>query len=121
VNFDKLAGGGIPVTRADALFARLTSSFGWLGELTGVTFQVTCTMTPSQVQASNPGLTARQAVVALAGSFQQRGFASYLILDSFQGVTPSYLGASVTIRRTDAFRVVGPDDLTYLGSTDIAE
>jgi len=121
VNFDKLAGGGIAVGRADTLFARLTSSFGWLGELTGTTFQVTCTMTPTQVQASVPGLTARQAAQTLAGSFQQRGFPAYLILDSFVAVTPSYLGSDVAIRRTDAFRVVGPNDLTYLGSTDVVE
>jgi len=121
VNFDKLAGGGITVARADTLFGRLTSSFGWLGEITGASFQVTCTMTPSQVQASNPGLTARQAAQALAGTFQQRGFPSYLILDSFLAVTPSYLGSDVAIRRTDAFRVVGVNNLTYLGSNDIVE
>ena len=121
VNFDKLAGGGITLSRADTLFARLTTSFGWLSELTGASFQATCTLTPSQVQASNPGLTARQAAQALSGSFQQRGFPVYLILDSFLGVTPSYLGSDVAIRRTDAFRVVGPNDLTYIGSSDVVE
>jgi hypothetical protein len=66
-------------------------------------------------------LTARQAAQALTGSFQQRGFPAYLILDSFLAVTPSYLGSDVAIRRTDAFRVVGPNELTYIGSNDVVE
>jgi len=121
LNFDKLAGGGISLTQADALFAKLTSSFGWLGQLIGATLQATCAFTPSQIQASNPGLTARQAVDALAPTFQGRGFAAYLVLDSFRTVTPSYLGSNVAIRRTDAFTVVGPNNVTYLGSNDVVE
>src|SRR6185503_4553401 len=39
LNFDKLSGGGLSVAQADTLFTRLTSSFGWLGQLTGATYQ----------------------------------------------------------------------------------
>jgi hypothetical protein len=121
LNFDKIAGGGIPLPRADSLFARITSSLGWLSELTGASFELTCAQTPSQIQASTPGLTAFQAALELSGSFQQRGFPFYLILDSFSSVAQTYLGADISILRTDAFLAVGPDDLSYLGSSDVVE
>ena len=121
LNFDKISGSGITLARADTLFARLTSSLGWLSQLTGAGYQVTCTYTPSQIQASNPGLTALQAAQALTGSFQSRGFTSYLVLDSFLSVASAYLGADVAIVRTDAFRAVGSNNLSYLGSTDTVE
>lgn len=121
LNFDKIAGSGIALARADSLFARLTSQLGWLSQLIGASLQVTCTHTPSQIQASNPGLTALQAAQQLSGSFQQFGFPSYLILDSFLSVAPSYLGSDIPTLRTDAFRVVGPNNLSYLGSTDTVE
>jgi hypothetical protein len=121
LNFDKLAGGGIALARADRLFARLTSSFGWLSQLTGASYQLTCAYTPSQIQTSNPGLTALQAAQQLSGSFQQLAFPSYLILDSFLTVAPSYLGSDIAILRTDAFRVVGSNNLSYQGSNDVLE
>jgi hypothetical protein len=121
LNFDTIAGGGIPLDRADSLFARITSSLGWLSEITGASLELTCAQTPGQIQASNPGLTAFQAALELSGSFQQRGFAFYLILDSFLSVAPSYLGSDIPILRTDAFTAVGPDDLSYLGSSDVVE
>ena len=121
LNFDKISGTGIAPARAESLFARLTSSLGWLSQLTGASYQVTCTYTPGQIQASNPGLTAVQAAQALSGSFQQRGFSSYLILDSFLSVASAYLGPDPGIVRTDAFRAVGSNNLSYLGSTDTIE
>lgn len=121
LNFDKLSGGGLSVAQADTLFTRLTSSFGWLGQITGATYQVTCTLTPTQAQSTVAGLTARQAAQQLSGDFKQRGFAAYLILDSFLTVTPPYLGANIAIRRTDAFTVVGLNNLTYIGSSDVVE
>lgn len=121
LNFDKLAGGGIALARADSLFERMTSSLGWLSQLTGASLQVTCTHTPSQIQTTYPGLTGRQAALDVSGSFQQRGFSGYLILDSFLSVTPSYLGSDILILRTDAFRGVEPNNLSYLGSNDVVE
>ena len=121
LNFDKIAGSGIALARADSLFARLTSSLGWLSQLTGASLQVTCTVTPGQIQGSNPGLTALQAAQELSRSFQQRGFASYLVLDSFLSVASAYLGPDLGIVRTDAFRALGPNNLSYLGSTDTVE
>jgi hypothetical protein len=121
LSFDKLAGGGIALGRADSLFERHTSSFGWLSQLIGASFQVTCTHTPSQIQTTYPGLTARQAAQDLSASFQARGFSAYLILDSFLSIAPSYLDAAILVLRTDAFRVVGPNDLSYLGGNDAAE
>jgi hypothetical protein len=120
-NFDKFAGNGITLARADSLFARLTSSLGWLSQLIGASLQMTCTLTPSQIQASNPGLTALQAALQVSGSFQQLGFPSYLILDSFLTVAPSYLGTDIPILRTDAFRVLGSNNLSYQGSNDVLE
>jgi hypothetical protein len=121
LNFDKISGTGIALARADSLFARLTSSFGWLNQLTGVSLQLTCAHTPGQIQAGNAGLTALQAAQALSGTFQQRGFSSYLILDSFLSVASSYLGSDIAIVRTDAFRAEGVNNLLYLGSTDVLE
>ena len=121
LNFDKIVGNGIPLARADSLFARLTGSLGWLSQLLGASLQLTCAYTPSQIQASNPGLTALQAAQQLSGSFQQRGFPAYLILDSFLSFALSYLGSDIAILRTDAFRVVGPNNVSYLGSSDVIE
>lgn len=121
LNFDKVAGSGISLARADGLFARLTGALGWLSQLTGADLQLTCTHTPGQIQASVAGLTALQAAQQLSGSFQQRGFSSYLVLDSFLSVAPSYLGNDLLIVRTDAFRVVGANNVTYIGSTESLE
>jgi hypothetical protein len=119
LNFDKLSGGGITQTRANNLFTRITGSLGWLSQITGVGFQVTCTQTPNQVQASTPGLNALQAALPLTGSFQQDGFSFYLILDSFLSITPPYLGSDAAIVRTDAFIVLGANNVFYLGSSDV--
>ncbi|MGH2610766.1 MAG: hypothetical protein ACRDHF_16925 [Tepidiformaceae bacterium] len=121
LNFDKVAGSGISLARADSLFARLTGSLGWLSQLTGASLQLTCAHTPGQIQAGVAGLTALQAAQQLSGTFQQRGFSSYLILDSFFSVAPSYLGDDIAILRTDAFRVVGANNVTYIGSTESLE
>ena len=121
LNFDKISGTGIALARADSLFARLTSSLGWLSQLTGASLQLTCAYPPGQIQAGNAGLTALQAAQQLSGGFQERGFSSYLILDSFLSVASSYLGPDIAIVRTDAFRAAGSNDLSYLGSTDVLE
>jgi hypothetical protein len=120
LNFDNFDG-SIPLARADSLFARFTTSLGWLSDLLGASLQVTCTLSPSQAQATVPGLTALQAAQQLSGTFQQRGFASYLVLDSFRTVAPSYLGSDIAILRTDAFRVLGSNNLSYQGSNDVLE
>jgi hypothetical protein len=121
LNFDKLAGSGIALARADSLFARMTSSLGWLSQIIGPNLQVTCTFKPSQVQSMVSGVTALQAAVALAGSFQGNGFASYFILDAFPSLAPSYLGSDIVILRTDAFHVLGPNNVSYMGSHDLID
>src|SRR5262245_45969473 len=40
LNFDKLAGGGLSLARADTVFGRMTGSLGWLGQLIGASLQV---------------------------------------------------------------------------------
>jgi len=121
INFDKLAGGGVSLAQADASFTRAIGSFGWLGQLTGASYQMTCTLSPSQAQGVVAGVTARQALTILGGTFPQHGFTAYLIVDSFLTVTPAYLGSNVAIRRSDAYRVTGVDALTYLGSHEEVE
>jgi hypothetical protein len=121
LDFDKLAGGGLSQARADSLFARMTSALGWLSQLTGATLQVTCLHSPSEVQAMMPGVTGRQAALGLSGSFQQLGFTSYVLLDTFVSTAPPYLGFDALILRTDGFLVTGPNNLSYLGSNDIVD
>jgi hypothetical protein len=123
LNFDKIAGGGISLPRADELFAQMTSpiGLGWLGGLLGASLQVTCAHTPGQIQASNPGLTALQAAQAVSGDFQQRGFATYVIQDTFLSLAQSYLGLDIPILRTDAFPVLGSNNVSYLGSIDVVD
>ena len=66
-------------------------------------------------------MTALQAAQQLSGTFQQLGFPSYLIADAFLSVAPSYLGNDIVILRTDAFRVLGGNNVSYVGSSEIIE
>jgi hypothetical protein len=68
-----------------------------------------------------PGVTGRQAALGLSGSFQQLGFTSYVLLDTFVSTAPPYLGFDALILRTDGFLVTGPNNLSYLGSNDIVD
>src|SRR5262249_46339992 len=83
LNFDKLSFGGIPLDRADRLYAYLTNNLGILSPVIGPNPQKTCTLTPSQVTVQFPGKTALDAAQLVSPSFQQLGFARYVILDAF--------------------------------------
>ena len=66
-------------------------------------------------------MTALQAAQAVSGDFQQRGFATYVIQDTFLSLAQSYLGLDIPILRTDAFPVLGSNNVSYLGSIDVVD
>lgn len=119
-NFDKIAFGGIPLTRADSLFSFLTSNLGLLSPIIGSNPQTTCSLTPSQTLVQFPGATALQAAQQVSGSFQQLGFSRYIIVDTFLSFAVPYFGPVDTLR-SDVFLVIGNNDLSYASSIDIAE
>ena len=113
-NFDKVLDGGIAPARADALFGFVTNlvrtnELQPLGSL-----RTTCSMTPSQIESQFSGMNALQAAQPLTGSFQQRGFAAYLIVDTYLAVA---LALHDTLR-IDTFRAVGNNNVDYVGSIE---
>jgi hypothetical protein len=117
LNFDKIAFGGVPLGRADALFTYLGNNLGLLSPVLGNSPQKTCSLTPSQVVVMFPGATALDAVQQVSGSFQQLGFSRYVIYDVFLSATLLYFGAVNTVRG-EAYQVNGPNDLSYAMSTE---
>ena len=120
LNFDKTSLGGIPLSRADSLFGFLTSNLGLLSPTLGSNPQTTCSFTPSQILVNFPGATALQAAQQVSPTFQQIGFARYVILDAFLSLTVIYSGPVNTLR-TEVFLVTGNNDLNYVASNEIAE
>jgi hypothetical protein len=120
-NFDKQVGGGIPLQRADVLFDYLANHLGVFSPVIGSVQGVTCSLSPSAVQAQfGSTATALEAVNQVAGNFQQLGFARYVIADTFLSAAPDYLNFAETVR-SDTFRVNGPNNLDYQMTAEILE
>lgn len=115
-NFDKVLEGGIPTTRADALFAYVLNLVRATDLQSLGSIRTTCSMTPSQVQGQFAGLTGLQAAQQLSGAFTQRGFAAYLIADTYLSVAIALFDTL----RVDVFRVVGANNIDYVGSIERA-
>ena len=120
LNFDKTALGGIPLSRADRLFGFLTGNIGLLSPTIGSNPQSTCSFTPNQILVDFPRATALQAAQQVSPTFQQLGFARYIILDAFLSLTVIYSGPENTLR-TEVFLVTGNNDLSYVATNEIAE
>ncbi len=119
-NFDKSTLGGIPLARADRLFAFFASNLGLLSPTIGKNPQTTCSLSPTQTLAQFPGATALQAAQQVSGSFQQLGFSRYVIVDSYVNVALLYFGPVQTVR-SDVFPVSGNNDLSYAGSNELPD
>ena len=118
-NFDKTTFGGIPLSRADSLYTFLRSNLGLLSPVIGSNPQTTCTLTPGQVVIQFPGADAKQATQQVSGSFQQLGFARYIVVDTYSALAILSSG-TVVVLKTDVFVVNGNNDLSYVASNEIA-
>jgi hypothetical protein len=120
INFDKFAFGGIALEGADSLFGYLTDNLGLLSLVLGNSPQKSCQRTPSQILAEFPGTTARQAAQLVSPTFQQLGFAHFIVVDTFLSFAVLYSGGVNTLR-AEVFLVPGDNDLSFVLAHDLIE
>ena len=118
VNYDPSLNGGISLAQADALHAQLVEGGGFVASLVGLDFAVLCDYSPSAIRSL--GFDGFTLVAAISSIFASAGFDMYVALDEYRFFAPSFLGGVRTVR-VDAFDVVGPNNLQYMGSAEIPE